>query len=336
MFGKALRASRRELNNLRALPRPLVQWGGLFAGMILGSLLAGTLLIFLLGYETTRVYVLEGHGGEDCAEIGRWLESRDSLRDRFSIRPASDPGVSSMWRSDDEDQCVVTIAKRQGFFVSEDQLRPEIEQALEDRGRIYTSGAQLGNVMTLSQWALPVLALGVFLVWRRRETAHPDFQPVSTGKAMGMGLGTFFVWTLVSIPLLLLLAMLVGLENPGGQAMAEALQLDPWLIAYAVIGAPLGEELLFRRMGYRLFLNRGFPIIGALATSGAFAAIHLQYFEGTGADVVVYPTTVFVLSLLLSWLYARTGRLLAPLVAHMCVNGFAVGIAMLAARELAG
>lgn len=187
----------------------------------------------------------------------------------------------------------------------------------------------LDTSLAAAQWALPLLALVIFLIWRRRE-ARPVFtKPASTGRALGLGLAGFAGWIAISVPVLAGLGLLLDLDNPGGRSMGEAMTAHPSIILYAVIGAPLGEELLFRRMGYRLFLNRGFPLLGALITSISFAAIHLQYFQGHGADVVVYPTAVFVMSLGLSWLYAHTGRLLAPLAAHVAINAFGVAIILL-------
>ena len=87
------------------------------------------------------------------------------------------------------------------------------------------------------------------------------------------------------------------------------------LIPCTVILAPVGEEFCFR---YALFRKPEqhlgfFP--AALIASLIFAAAHL--------NLQVMPA-LFLLGLWLSWLYRRTGSLLAPMIAHALFNAMSI------------
>src|SRR5206468_3740315 len=79
-----------------------------------------------------------------------------------------------------------------------------------------------------------------------------------------------------------------------------------------VLIVPPAEELLFRGILYPWIKRTGHPQTALWVTSAAFAAIHMNA-----------PTFVplLVLALVLTWLYEKTGNLLAPIVAHSCFNG---------------
>ena len=95
------------------------------------------------------------------------------------------------------------------------------------------------------------------------------------------------------------------------------------LIPCTVILAPVGEEFCFR---YALFRKPEqhlgfFP--AALISSLIFSAAHL--------NLQVMPA-LFLLGLWLSWLYRRTGSLLAPMIAHALFNAMSILLIWLIAR----
>ena len=94
----------------------------------------------------------------------------------------------------------------------------------------------------------------------------------------------------------------------------------------AVVGAPVVEEIIFRGILFgALFGKWGFwP--AALGSSLVFASVHGYGFEGS---ILVLTTGTF-----LCWLYARTGRLWAPMLAHGLLNAIVV-LPQFAIRELA-
>ena len=79
----------------------------------------------------------------------------------------------------------------------------------------------------------------------------------------------------------------------------------------AILLAPLGEELLFRGILYPVLRQRGYRWLAWWGTSLFFAGIHLNL-------VSFVPLTI--LALCLTWLYDRTGNLLAPVAAHIAFN----------------
>jgi membrane protease YdiL (CAAX protease family) len=89
----------------------------------------------------------------------------------------------------------------------------------------------------------------------------------------------------------------------------------PWLSAYlvffAVVLAPLGEEFFFRGLLFSTAKRYGWPKLGWVGVSLLFALIHLNA-----------PTflPLFVLALALTWLYVKTEGLLAPVLAHSLFN----------------
>jgi membrane protease YdiL (CAAX protease family) len=94
----------------------------------------------------------------------------------------------------------------------------------------------------------------------------------------------------------------------------------------AVVGAPVVEEIIFRGLLFAgLFSRWGFwP--GALGSSIVFASVHGYELEGS---ISVLTTGIF-----LCWLYARTGRLWAPMLAHGILNAIVV-LPQFAIREFA-
>lgn len=89
----------------------------------------------------------------------------------------------------------------------------------------------------------------------------------------------------------------------------------PWLSAYlmffAVVLAPLGEEFFFRGLLFSTAKRLGWPKLGWLGVSFLFALIHCNA-----------PTflPLFVLALALTWLCEKTGGLRAPILAHSLFN----------------
>jgi membrane protease YdiL (CAAX protease family) len=104
---------------------------------------------------------------------------------------------------------------------------------------------------------------------------------------------------------------------------------DPWvwvLLASAVLGAPIVEELT-----YRAFLQTGFLALfqrtwlAIMTTSLLFTLAHLG---GEGSPTVPWHAlpTLFVLSLGMGIAYERSGRLGVPILMHMLFNASQVGL----------
>jgi len=103
---------------------------------------------------------------------------------------------------------------------------------------------------------------------------------------------------------------------------AKTLPMKIYLGFFAVVMAPVAEEFIFRGMLYPFIKQFGFPKLALFGTSALFAAIH-------GSAAIFVP--LFVLALAFTWLYERTGNLLAPVFAHSLFNG--VNLAVLLFQE---
>jgi membrane protease YdiL (CAAX protease family) len=95
-------------------------------------------------------------------------------------------------------------------------------------------------------------------------------------------------------------------------ANAKSFGLRIYLVLFAVVIAPVAEEFVFRGILYPYIKQLGWPKLALVGVSFLFALIHVNA-----------PTFVplFVLALALTWLYERTDRLIAPIVAHGLFNG---------------
>lgn len=91
----------------------------------------------------------------------------------------------------------------------------------------------------------------------------------------------------------------------------------PWELAslffFAVITAPIAEELLFRGVLWPLLRDHGWRVSGCLATSLMFAIIHFNL-------AALLP--LWLLGIFWTWLYQRTDDLSAPILSHALFNAF--------------
>jgi membrane protease YdiL (CAAX protease family) len=106
--------------------------------------------------------------------------------------------------------------------------------------------------------------------------------------------------------------------RPVEQAAVNTIRSAPsWygrlaLGAATVVLAPVAEEVLFRGIIYTWIKNLGFPQLAIWGTSLLFAIMHFNV-QGIPA--------LFLLALILTLLYEKTGNLLAPIAAHSLFNG---------------
>ena len=95
-----------------------------------------------------------------------------------------------------------------------------------------------------------------------------------------------------------------------------------------VVLAPIGEELVFRRVLLHRFALAGRPWLGLVLTSVGFALIHEPM--PAGRDLLAWALTLATYASLgfgFGLLYLRSGRLDAVILAHVIVN--AIGMALL-------
>ena len=93
-----------------------------------------------------------------------------------------------------------------------------------------------------------------------------------------------------------------------------------YLAGFAVVLAPVAEEFIFRGMLFTFLKQLGLPRLAWFGVSGLFALIHHN-------EVAFVP--LFVLALALTWLYQRTGNLLASITAHAFFNGVNLAVMLI-------
>jgi uncharacterized protein len=133
----------------------------------------------------------------------------------------------------------------------------------------------------------------------------------------------FGPWKAVGLAVLLLGVGVLITQSLGGketqldQIIASSLKTRFATALLAIVTAPLVEELTFRGVLYPA-LQRALGMIWAVVlVSALFAGVHLlQYFDNLG---VVFVITLLSLSLTL--VRAKTGRILPSFVIHLVFNG---------------
>lgn len=172
---------------------------------------------------------------------------------------------------------------------------------------------------TLSFQGLSLFLVGWFVRDHETTWAQAFGLDVDTSKALNTGALIMVIflpgaWLLqwISGQVLVMLGM-----DPMEQITVQALRLsESWpqrvsLAAVSIIIAPAAEELLFRGILYPAIRDFGYPRLAFVGTAVLFAAIHLN-------AMTFVP--LLALALGLTWLYMRTGNLLAPIVAHAIFN----------------
>jgi uncharacterized protein len=169
--------------------------------------------------------------------------------------------------------------------------------------------------------------------WRRRATAaerahsRQAAQRGSTWISVALvGAGVFLVSTLVTR-----VGQAFGISpNPSNLALIkDVFAAHPvFLSLFAVVLAPAYEELLFRRVLFGRLWAAGWPWLGAVFSSLAFALAHeLPGANGNEPLATVLLWTVYAsMGLAFAWLYRRTGTLWAPIGAHMLNNALALSL----------
>ena len=141
------------------------------------------------------------------------------------------------------------------------------------------------------------------------------------GKAVRWGLAGCLLFLPAGLALQLASAFLIQLASrhpPAQQQVVAALQNDaftPGQLVFVglltILIAPVAEEVLFRGVLYPAIKQNGFPRAACWITSLVFAVMHFN-------TLSFVPLTAF--SLVLIFLYEKTGSLCASITAHSLFN----------------
>lgn len=180
-----------------------------------------------------------------------------------------------------------------------------------------------------------LVTLGVLVLWLR--TLHGNWvgiiglpRPAGPDLRVGVlfGLGLYPVVTLVVGGLLaLLFTAIAGEPVRPPQQLPTEMGGGGWVIAalYAVLVAPVGEELFFRGMLFRAVRDRRGFWPGAALSSVCFGLVH--YVPGPAAGTILLMTVMVFAGFGFAFIYERRGALWAPIAAHATFN--VIGLALI-------
>lgn len=169
---------------------------------------------------------------------------------------------------------------------------------------------------------------GILSIWSERIGAGAFAGPMRASQN----------WIIAAIllgPVILIVPNLVAAAIAGGQEGWEYSRdvdtsffaRENWGIAYlvfALILAPILEEVTFRGVALGAMLVRGVPpFMAAAISSAAFTFLHLQY-------SIPALLVVFVAGMGFAWLRLKSGSMIVPILAHIAANGMITFLASLA------
>ncbi|NNC79118.1 MAG: CPBP family intramembrane metalloprotease [Acidimicrobiales bacterium] len=149
--------------------------------------------------------------------------------------------------------------------------------------------------------------------------SRPGWKITATGGDVAEGLLAGVLLQIPIIPLLYYaITEIFGELAPTGRALALVDAVDSPIKVVALffaiaVAAPVVEELFYRGLVQRALVDRLGPVAGVSIASLIFGAVHFSWTELPALTVV---------GLVLGWLYHRSGRLGAPIIAHMTFNAF--------------
>jgi len=200
-----------------------------------------------------------------------------------------------------------------GVILSQALLSPGVRGTTEGRFLSFLTQTAVLHIGT-------ILCVRHFL--RRHRTTWAEgfgFARAGAGRAVGLGVGVALLATPLAMLLQQLAAQLMMSADvqPRAQEVVRTLeQTVRWeqqiyFALVALILAPAIEEFLFRGILYPAIKQHGFPRLALWSSALLFSLSH--------ANVMTFLPLTF-LALVLTWLYERTGNLLAPMVTHAMFN----------------
>jgi membrane protease YdiL (CAAX protease family) len=175
-----------------------------------------------------------------------------------------------------------------------------------------------------------LVIIGVLLLWLSRfHRGWPQVmrlpEPGTWGREIGagalFGIGLYPVMVgIVGGVLVVLFERLSGQtvqppEQVGNDLSAVGLAIT---IVYAIVIAPLGEELFFRGVLFRTLRDRHGFWVGAMGSGIAFALIH--FIPDAALDSALLMIVMGLTGVALCFVYERRGTIVAPVAAHVVFN----------------
>ncbi len=208
-------------------------------------------------------------------------------------------------------------------------LRPEgLFIGYADKSKFLVSMSLFLIVMVYATKIFAALA-AMYALWRQKLLRETFSFPRSKHKEKLLyPLLIAIVWALLVIFISNLLNNVYPLQVPEELSSIFA-QLSTFaLILLVVVLAPLVEELLFRGVFLRFFIERNMLITGSILVSIGFSALH-----GFIQEALVWQLFAsglyFVLSMIMCWLYIKNKSLWSPIIFHAVYNAVLVSAYLL-------
>ena len=172
-----------------------------------------------------------------------------------------------------------------------------------------------------SIWLLVSFSLGLIIILLlllpELRSDRVNEKRASFGKTVLWSIGGIFLVFIAQMVAALIEMKVLGIE-PGSENTADIIEITksflPFMIVPAII-APILEEIIFRKIIFGSLYRRFNFIIAVLISSLVFAALHWDF-----EHLLVYT----IIGGVFAFLYAKTKRIIVPIIAHAAVNSFVV------------
>ena len=169
-----------------------------------------------------------------------------------------------------------------------------------------------------------LMTLLVFIFWRKKFGSFGTSpHPPSTRPRTALSIAVWVIGLIIMLQIYSWLLYLMGFEIQSDMMQLKTLFTNQpvYYLIMVVILAPIQEELVFRGILLRLFINQKQVLLGTLWTSTLFAALHqLQLIGQPLTDRIHNFVFIFALSLLLSHLYHKHRHIAVSIFAHALFN----------------
>jgi uncharacterized protein len=182
-----------------------------------------------------------------------------------------------------------------------------------------------------------LVIIGVLVLWLTRyhrgwlevlRLPKPGTWRQEIGSGVLFGIGLYPAMVLVVGGLLtVLLQAISGEQVEAPEQVGEHLPAvgTAITVVYAIVIAPIGEELFFRGIMFRALRDRHGFWVGAVGSSIGFGLIH--FIPGSAIDAALLMTVMFFTGIALCFIYERRRTIVAPIAAHVTFN--VIGIVLI-------
>jgi membrane protease YdiL (CAAX protease family) len=175
-----------------------------------------------------------------------------------------------------------------------------------------------------------LLSLLIYIFWRKKFGSYEaSLRPTSTWSRTVLSIAAWVTGLIILLQIYswLLYFMDIKLQSDVMQLRTMFISQPIHYLLMVVLLAPIQEELVFRGIMLRLFINQKQALIGTLWTSALFAALHqLQLIGQPLVDRIHNFVFIFALSLMLSHIYLKYRHIAAPIFAHALFNLIMTGL----------